>query len=221
MKDLRVPRIPGASNLSNQDLRDRLLAEGAQGDLSHQPWEAFRRPQGEVSVRFSLAYDLGSIFVLYRIREPELRAMHRELMAPVYEDSCVELFISDPDNKRYVNLEFNAVGACLGGIGAGRGERTWLPLSYMEKLRIWSSYQEGLAHGIGFLGTWELLVRIPLTASGLLGSVRDLAGVCLRCNLYKCGDKLRFPHYLAWRDIDLPSPDFHQNRFFGPIEFLR
>jgi hypothetical protein len=94
-------------------------------------------------------------------------------------------------------------------------------LTYMEKLRIWSSYHEGLEHGIAFLGTWELMVRIPLTASGLLGVVRDLGGYCLQANLYKCGDKLRFPHYLAWREIDLPAPDFHQNRFFGSIEFLQ
>ncbi len=220
MKTLHVPRIVDAAQLDDKDLRDRLISEGTQGEIAHQEWIRYRRPKGEVSVNFSLGFDGTSLFVLYSIREPELRAMHRSMQDPVFEDSCVELFISNPENTRYVNLEFNALGACLGGIGEGRANRRLLPDTWMQNLRIWSSYLEGLEFGVGFLGAWELLARIPLGTCGLIDGLSDLGGTTLRANLYKCGDKLRFPHYISWTAIDLPNPDFHQSRFFGSLNFL-
>ena len=220
MKTLLVPRIASAADLDDRELRDLLISEGAQGEIAHQEWTRYRRPKGEVSVNFSLGFDGTDLFVLYRIREPELRAVHRSMQDPVYEDSCVEIFISNPENTRYVNLEFNALGACLGGIGEARANRSKLPEDWMRSLGIWSSYREGLEFGIGFLGAWELLARIPLGTSGLLDGLKDLGGTNLRANLYKCGDKLRFPHYIARNAIDLPNPDFHQSRFFGSLIFF-
>jgi hypothetical protein len=220
MKTLHVPRIMDGAQMDDKYLRETLVSLGAHGEIAHQQWNEYRRPVGEITVNFSLGYEGTDLFVLYSIREPELRAVHRSMQDPVFEDSCVELFISDPENTRYINLEFNALGACLCGIGEGRANRRLLPEKWMQNLGIWSSYLEGLEFGIGFLGAWELLARIPLGTCGLVNDLLDLGGTNLRANFYKCGDKLRFPHYISWNEIDLPNPDFHQSRFFGSLHFV-
>ena len=30
-----------------------------------------------------------------------------------------------------------------------------------------------------------------------------------KANFYKCGDKLPVPHFLSWKPINVPAPDFH------------
>ena len=40
----------------------------------------------------------------------------------------------------------------------------------------------------------------------------------LQGNLYKCGDKTAWPHFLSWAPIGTPAPDFHCPAYFG--EFL-
>lgn len=41
-----------------------------------------------------------------------------------------------------------------------------------------------------------------------------------RVNFYKCGDELTQPHYLSWKNIVAPKPDFHRPDFFGAAEFM-
>ena len=44
-------------------------------------------------------------------------------------------------------------------------------------------------------------------------------GVQGAMNLYKCGDDLSCPHYLSWRPVGTPAPDFHRPEFFEPVFF--
>jgi hypothetical protein len=63
------------------------------------------------------------------------------------------------------------------------------------------------------------MAAVPLELLGLAAGNR-LAGVECRGNIYKCGDALPVPHYVSWRPIDTPDPDFHRPEYFGQIVFV-
>jgi hypothetical protein len=50
-------------------------------------------------------------------------------------------------------------------------------------------------------------------------AIRNLSGVQAQANFYKCGDKLKQPHYLSWKPVLTSNPDFHQPKYFGEISF--
>jgi hypothetical protein len=62
-------------------------------------------------------------------------------------------------------------------------------------------------------------VRIPVEVL-TFSHIDTLTGIDAHANFYKCGDKLKQPHFLSWKQVVLPSPDFHQPRFFGQLSFL-
>ena len=52
-------------------------------------------------------------------------------------------------------------------------------------------------------------------------SLTDWSGLKAKVNLYKCGDKLSQPHFLSWKPISAPKPDFHLPEFFEQIKFSK
>jgi len=52
-------------------------------------------------------------------------------------------------------------------------------------------------------------------------SLTDWSGLKAKVNLYKCGDKLSQPHFLSWKPIAAPKPDFHLPEFFEQIKFSK
>ncbi|MBQ5807154.1 MAG: hypothetical protein IIW26_01760, partial [Tidjanibacter sp.] len=61
-------------------------------------------------------------------------------------------------------------------------------------------------------GTWWLEMEVPFALLGAEGTPNTLMA-----NLYKCGDKLRTPHYLSWSPIEAAKPDFHRPEQFGTL----
>lgn len=207
---LRIPRLPGVRQLDLQALRSRLLAEGEHGSLQSQSWEEFR--VDDVEVKFSIGYAYTTVYLLFEVHEPEIRATYRNHLDPVYRDSCVEFFIADAQG-RYLNVECNPFGAVLSGIGIGRTSRTLMEPEFFGKLQVDTSLYEGNESG------WEALLRIPLDGAGLVKSSDDLSSLPFTGNLYKCGDDLQRPHYLSWSPIGTKQPDFHQSAYFGSFAF--
>ena len=39
------------------------------------------------------------------------------------------------------------------------------------------------------------------------------------CNFYKCGDKTKTRHYLAWAPLSSEKPDYHRRQDFGRMIF--
>ena len=66
-------------------------------------------------VNFSIAYGADCIFVKYYVSERFVRAANGAKNAAVYEDSCVDFFISFDNDKRYYNFKFNSIGTALIG----------------------------------------------------------------------------------------------------------
>lgn len=182
--------------------------------IANVPWPAFPyRP----SVQFKIAHTVDGLLLQYEVREKHVKAEYRNTNDPVYKDSCVEFFVSF-DDRNYYNLEFNCLGTALIGYGdANRAKRTRLAKRTIEQIRSYSSMK---AKSVGSDDTeWRLLLNIPFTVFDK-DTIDGLAGVRCTGNFYKCGDELPVPHFVAWNNIDHPTPDFHQPRFFGELLFL-
>lgn len=188
----------------------------AEHSISHQNWvEA-----AQVSAAFSISHDGSSIYLIYHVTEDQVRAINTEYNSAVWDDSCVEFFLSlETDGENYYNFEFNAIGTVLGAYGKNRNQREWLSESLLSQVQTAPSLGRQVIESLEETTSWTLQVRIPVQVLNFSG-VKDLSGMDGHANFYKCGDKLKQPHFLSWKPVILPSPDFHQPRFFGQLSFL-
>jgi hypothetical protein len=177
--------------------------------LAFHPWN--KGNQGIVA-SFAIAHHNRSVLLKFFVIENEMRAVVTETNGPVWEDSCVEFFVSfDPTG--YYNLEFNTIGTVLGAFGKNRLERAFLPVEMLNQVRA-NTRSEWKAGKY----CWEMIVVIP-TELFIYHQFTSLRGVTCRGNFYKCGDGLKEPHYLSWSNIRSAQPDFHLPEFFGAIVF--
>ncbi len=215
MKQLTVRRISGDVHFATQVAA--VFQE--QGIETHQVdvlnWEAYSyAPQ----VQFQIAHDNLNIFLHWMVDESHVCAIETHDNGRVWEDSCVEFFLSPDGDDTYYNLECNCIGTALLGGGRLGTERPHLSLSKMPQIRRWSSLGYQPIRPDETLGPWQLSLVIPIECF-FLHHLTSLSGREMRANFYKCGDLLPVPHFVSWNAIDTPSPSFHQPGFFGKIRF--
>ena len=136
----------------------------------------------------------------------------------VWEDSCCELFLSPVADGTYYNMECNAAGTMLIGFGPKREGRERAPQEVLDKVDRWSSLGRTPFDNIEGEQTWQLCLAVP-TEAYYHHHLESFAGLQVKGNVYKCGDKLPHPHFLSLYPIDLPKPDFHRPDFFGGVVF--
>jgi len=176
-------------------------------------------PADRVSASFDIRHRGTSILLKYMVREPQVRAVNTAFNSPVWEDSCVEFFIALDGDDNYYNFEFNAIGTVLGAYGPDRSSREGIPSGFLELIQTTPSLGKGVIENMEGEISWELDIVLPVK-SFHHHQVSDIAGMKTRANFYKCGDGLKKPHYLSWKQVQTEKPDFHQSRFFGDLEFL-
>jgi len=174
---------------------------GTMGELDYRPATSAR-----------LGTDGASLFVYMETDETDLRAETKGF-GSVHTDSCMEFFVS-PDSssqRKYLNFEFNPLGAMYLSIGTSRYDREVLPVgNFAEVFQV-----RAVTHEKG----WNLEFHIPLSfLKGFFPGLELKPGLCMRGNFYKCGDKTARSHFGCWSPIDLPKPDFHCPDFFGVLE---
>jgi hypothetical protein len=167
------------------------------------------------TVTFKIAYSDQAIVLKFEVIERHLRINNFQTNDPVWEDSCVEFFISF-NNSFYYNLEFNALGIGLIGYGSSdRSLRTRLPNEEIEKVKSFSQIKSHIANqGV----SWNLTLYIPLEVFKY-EQFKSLKGLNCTANFYKCGDLLPQPHYLSWSPISSIEPNFHLPEYFGKLKF--
>ena len=171
----------------------------------------------EVSVEVS--NDHEALYLHYRVKGEQLRAVTTEDQGPVWEDSCVEFFCQVPGDKHYCNFECNCIGSIVGSRRLGRAEEV-VPFSPDEMGTIERKCtfpREAFEEKDG-LFAWEVELRIPLRL--IFREKKPAFPQTLKANFYKCADKTKKPHFVSWQPIDLPKPDFHCPQFFGEITLL-
>lgn len=206
-KSLSVPLI----DLENQDLDTALELSGARFDVDCVNWpEAF--PYAPLCGG-RVARTRDALVVDFRVSGLDLRARNTADNGRQWEDSCVEVFIQDPDGAPYYNFEINALGKVLACSGPERHNRTPRPAEEMEQILRFTQMEGGPLEQEG-IHTWRVGVVIPFR---LLGINPERLPRSIKANFYKCGDKTAHPHFLSWSPVETPKPDFHRPEFFGEL----
>lgn len=206
-KSLIVPLI----DLENQDLDTALELSGARFDVDCVNWpEAF--PYAPLCGG-RVARTRDALVVDFRVSGLDLRARNTADNGRQWEDSCVEVFIQDPDGAPYYNFEINALGKVLACKGPERHNRTPRPAEEMEQILRFTQMEGGPLEHEG-IHTWRVGVIIPFY---LIGIDPENLPRSIRANFYKCGDKTAHPHFLSWSPVETPKPDFHRPEFFGEL----
>lgn len=168
-------------------------------------------------VQFAIAHNGTAILLHFKVTENGYKAVAATDRGRVWEDSCVEFFVSPCSDDRYYNFESNCIGKMHIACGVVDTERPMAPQSVFDLVSRWSSL--GAAPiSEPHEGSWEYALVIPVGAFYEDG-ITSLDGRDMTANFYKCGDLLPVPHFLSWAPIDLPSPRFHCPQFFGAIHF--
>ena len=204
---LKVPRI-SIADPQDLDSVSMLLYTLPQQTIGEVPWPAYPY---KPAVQFSIAHDDNNLFLKYTVTEKTIRAVNTQVNGSVWEDSCVEFFIS-LDDTAYYNFEFNCIGTALVGYGPSKTERSLLPEAVVEQLitrSVINRLHDQSVH-------WELIVRIP-SLLFIHHQPLTLSGLNARANFYKCGDLLPEPHFISWSGIQSPAPNFHVPESFGQL----
>jgi hypothetical protein len=165
---------------------------------------------------FTMAHNGECVFLKYNIHENNVRAIYNNTNDPVYEDSCVEFFISMENDTNYYNLEFNCLGTCTIGYGDGKFNRICLPDDVVNNIRSQTKLERANKN---FIYEWGITLAIPISVFIYHQGI-NLTGKACRLNFYKCGDDLPQPHFIAWNNIESDQPNFHLSEFFGTGVFL-
>ena len=170
------------------------------------------------SVKFRAAHIGDAILLHYQVTEASVRAVAAHDDGRVWEDACVEFFLSPEGNDFYYNFECNCAAKLLLHGGPAGSERPGASEEVLKSVKRWASLgTEPFEERVGEC-TWEVALVIP-TSAIFRHSIESLDGKVMRANFYKCGDLLQTPHFLSWSPIDLPQPKFHCPEFFGEIKF--
>lgn len=174
--------------------------------LSHFPW--IKDYPGAPKTEVTVSWTEDALCFHFCSYEQNLRAVQTEHNSPVCQDSCVEIFMqyAPETDPRYINIEINPNCAVYAALRYDRARSTMIPPEEIQRLDV-----RVQAHK----DRWEVDCRIPADwIRRWIPTYRHEAGAILRGNLYKCGDLTDHPHYGAFADIPLPSPDFHRPEYF-------
>lgn len=163
-------------------------------------------------VSFRIAHSDDALAVMYEVEERHVRAITTENNGPVWEDSCVELFIANPTGEGYFNFEVNCIGTILAASRRSRNDAIHFSEEQIAQIRHFGSIPHDVIDSRGEEQRWWMVVVIPFSILGI-----ERAPESLRANLYKCGDKCDDMHFLSWNPIKLEQPNFHCPEFFGEV----
>ena len=169
-------------------------------------------------VKFRIAYTSSSILLHFKVDEKCVRGIYAEANKPVYKDSCVEFFISPSNDGTYYNIECNCIGYILMCCRGGGKREEIAPLESVEKILRWSTLGRDPFEERVEDTEWELALIIPFD-SFFRHSVESMDGMEVSANFYKCGNDLKYPHYITWSPIPTERVTFHNPQYFGKLNF--
>ncbi len=144
--------------------------------------------------------------------EENPRCVNTKRDEPVYEDSCLEVFLKPfPSRPEYINFEMNCRGVCLSQFGKERNGRVFLKeICGIEPFAAPFETHDDKSWGV------ELFVPNELV-SAVYGENFDAVPRVMKGNFYKCGDKTPNPHYASYFPVSSADLGFHNPGCFGDI----
>lgn len=216
MNILQIPYVPAEAVATPAQQQAYFQSRTDWQPIGHSPW-AQQYPYTPVA-RFRMAWNEAGFYLYYEVQEAHVRADFLQDQDPVFQESCVEFFLSPTSDQQYYNFEFNAIGTCLAGCktNAHKGR---LPQELTEQILRLPSLPKGQPYEQRAVSEpWTLSVMLPASVIGL-PALKE--GMQMRANFYKCGDKLDQPHFLCWSPIKYAEPSFHRPEFFGKVMLVR
>lgn len=230
---MHIPYLPNLQPLAITEVARALAAMPLCGQIDCVNWrDTFPACP---TTALHLAHTGTMLFVRFEVQSRGLRAMHTHDLEHVNEDSCVEFFVTNADQSRYFNFEFNCLGVCNASHRISKSEDVCrLTLDELQSILRHSSIitvpptdsSQPLSAPFDLRDgnfCWSLTVGIPLSSLNITPAMLTApngmpdAGFTLRGNFYKCGDLTSEPHYLSWAPITFPRPNFHLPAFFGNL----
>ncbi len=226
-----------SSNTTKSDTKYNVTRVHAKPDINavwdKAPWAGIQaleiknhmgnKPEHFPFTQAKIAYDVHSIYVIFRVEDKYVKAVNNTNQEPVYQDSCVEFFFSPEDDTQagYFNLEMNCGGTMLFHHQVKpRTDQTHIAKEDVEQVEVAHSLPQIIDPEIEEETIWTVEYSIPFS---ILSKYHDFpmprAGTIWRANLYKCADKTSHPHWITWAPVNVPNPDFHRPEFFGILEF--
>ena len=217
LKTLEVNKLEFRSEYPGLDeISEKLDNLNIRNPVEEVNWKDF---DYKPDVKFSIAYADREILLKYYVTEQWFKAEKTETNQDVYEDSCVEFFMSPSADGIYYNLEFNGIGTCLMGSGTGRENSRRADPRIIARIRRMTSVGNKSVKERKGEFSWTLTMAIPLDVF-FHHKITELKGKTFRANFYKCGDKLSVPHYVTWNPVKTEKPDYHRPEYFGLLKFI-
>lgn len=212
-KEISIRPIESVEGLTGEQVRGLMLAEGKAVSVDSLNWPDYPyAPKVECRV----AYTPEALVVMFDVEESHVKAVTLDDNGPVWEDSCVEVFVANPCGEGYFNFEVNCVGALLAASRRSRTEANMFDSERLAKVRRYGSLPHEKIDSKGEEQRWWMVEIIPFEVLGLEGAPEQL-----RANFYKCGDNCERTHFLSWSPIALPTPNFHCPDFFGTVKLSK
>jgi hypothetical protein len=186
------------------------------------------RPEGgdhRPRTRCRLLHDGAGLAGIFRVEDRYVRSRHTRFGDPVYEDSCVEIFLQPLANRGYFNFEMNCGGTLRAShvtdhrrAPGGFAAATPLAEEDGRRVEIRSSLPRTLEPERDDPIEWQLAFFVPIAVlERYLGPLGALGGQTWRANLYKCGDLTSHPHWASWAPLE--ARNFHLPHCFGSLRF--
>ena len=90
------------------------------------------------SVKFRAAHTGDAILLHYQVTEASVRAVATHDDGKVWEDACVEFFLSPEGNDFYYNFECNCAGKLLLHGGPAGGDRPGAAEEILKSVKRWT-----------------------------------------------------------------------------------
>ena len=185
----------------------------AAAEVSYHTLDALNWPDSypyKPDVRFAAAHTSDAVLLHFKVREQSVLARCSADRESVWQDSCVEFFLSpEPGDGLYYNFEFNCIGRMYACVGPDRNSRQFLPESAYAAIKRASSLGETVFEERLGECEWDLSAIVPVSCL-VRHDIASLDGLQMSGNFYKCGDHLSVPHFVSYAPINVPKPDFHR-----------
>jgi hypothetical protein len=220
MKEYLVRRVEAAPGTTAWDDRSWAKASVLAID-SFRPESSGHRPRCEAR----LVHTRDALAGIFRVLDRYVRCRHTRFQDPVYEDSCVEIFLQPKPEQGYLNFEMNCGGALLSThitdhrrVPGGFEAFARLTPEEGRMVRIATSLTSPIEPEREEPLVWTLSFVIPVPLlEGRVGAIGALSGQQWRANLFKCGDRTSHPHWASWSPVD--ELNFHLPHCFGLLRF--
>jgi len=178
-------------------------------------WDEF---QYKPRVTLRVGYNEKELFFKFKVRESGVKATITEHNGNVWEDSCVEMFLSPLADDTYYNLEVSCIGKKLFGFRKNGESGVRATGDILSMVRVQSSLGAKPFAEKQSETSWSITIAVPFTAFWK-STFSPKPGDKIMANFFKCGNGLATPHFLSWQRVETEKPNFHTPQFFGELEF--